>query len=122
MGPAACWVGEPGGDKEPWSEQHQTPQSGGGAPEGKGWAGKRSFSTQNVFPERSTCRLRRGQITRRLALQDRLRRLRLEEEELLRKIQEVRAALSEEDALQERLKQLAQVSLPQLRPPSPRFG
>uniref|UniRef100_H3CE04 Interferon-induced protein 35 n=1 Tax=Tetraodon nigroviridis TaxID=99883 RepID=H3CE04_TETNG len=39
---------------------------------------------------------------------------------MLRKIQEVRAALSEEDALQERLKQLAQVSLPQLRPPSPR--
>lgn len=43
--------------------------------------------------------------------------LRQEEEEVLKEIQSVRAALSQEDALQERLKEQAGVSLRSAHPP-----
>lgn len=54
-----------------------------------------------------------------LVLQDRLDLLRREEEQLLRELRSIRAALSEEDVLQDRLKQQTHVSPPQLRPHRP---
>lgn len=61
--------------------------------------------------QRRTCGPPDVDVTRRLLLQEKLGLLRVEEEQLLREIQSVRAALNEEDTLQERLKQQAHVSL-----------
>lgn len=65
--------------------------------------------------------LREGgeQISRRLVLQARLNLLRQQEDELLKKIQSVKAALSEEESLQNRLNQQVDVGPSELRPPPP---
>lgn len=85
------------------------------AASGSGRLGRESLASEKKL-RREEAGLMEGAALRAT---DELNQLRREDEELLKKIQSVKAALSQEESLLKRLKQQEDVGAPEPRPPPP---